>query len=79
MHGTYTDFPSLVDLFSIRSLLPKDVVDEAVGTIPGVRSLEVIREVIACFVSLALRGDNGCKKLLDGAGKKQWPEVDFKF
>ena len=78
-HGTFTDFPALVDLFGARSLLPKEQVDQAVGTIPGVRSLEVIREVTACFIRLALRGDSGCKKLLDGAGKKQWPEVDFKF
>jgi len=78
-HGTFTDFASLADLFDVRSLLPKDSVDEVLGTIPGVRSLEVIREVVACFISLTMRGDNGCKKLLDGAGEKQWPEVDFKF
>ncbi|KAF8440695.1 hypothetical protein BGX38DRAFT_1144502 [Terfezia claveryi] len=78
-HGTYTDFPSIVDLFGVRSFLPKDLVDEVVGTISGVRSLEVIREVIVCLVSFAFRGDNECKKLLDGAGKNQWREIDFKF
>ena len=61
VHGTYSDFPAIVDLFGARSLLPKDSVDEAVGTIPGVRSLEIIREIVACFVSFAFRGDNGCK------------------
>ncbi|RPB18845.1 hypothetical protein L211DRAFT_795618 [Terfezia boudieri ATCC MYA-4762] len=78
-HVTYSDYPSIVDLFGLRSFIPKDLVDEVLGTISGVRSLEVIREVIACFVSFAFRGDNDCKKLLDGAGKKRWPEVDFKF
>lgn len=78
-HGTFTDLPALVDLFGMRSLVPKELVDEVVGTIPGVRSLVVIREVVAEFFEYALRGDKGSRKLLDGAGQERWPEVIFKW
>lgn len=78
-HITYSDYPAIAELFNLRKILPKDTVDELIGTIPGVRSLRVIREVIACFARLSFQGDKVCKKLLDGAGMTRWPEVIFKF
>lgn len=77
-HGTFTDFPAIVELFGLRALLPKEILDAAVGTIGGVRATEVIREFVDGFMGWVVRGDKKGKKLLEGVGKAKWPEVTFK-
>ncbi|KIL62491.1 hypothetical protein M378DRAFT_53965, partial [Amanita muscaria Koide BX008] len=48
-HLTFSDFPALVNLLGLRNLLPPAVVDAYVGTIPGLRAVQVVGEFIGAF------------------------------
>ncbi|KAM6502756.1 hypothetical protein JOM56_002733 [Amanita muscaria] len=76
-HLTFSDFPALVDLLGLRNLLPPAVVDAYVGTIPGLRAVQVVGEFIGAFMDWVVRRDESGEKLLDGVGKEKWPEVQY--
>ncbi|CZT12326.1 hypothetical protein WAI453_001713 [Rhynchosporium graminicola] len=72
-HGTFTDFPALVHALGFEGMLG-DAGVELVGTIGGVRSLEIITAYVEAFVGFILKG--GQSALLDGK-VGTYPEVNM--
>ncbi|KAK5063029.1 hypothetical protein LTR84_005105 [Exophiala bonariae] len=71
-HGSYTDFPMLLDVLGLRALLPADLAGELVGTISGSRMLEILSTSTASFFRFV-----GCQ-ISSGQLKRtlsQFPEV----
>lgn len=48
-HGSYADFPLLVDVLGLRALLPADMAGELVGTVLGSQMLEILSTSAASF------------------------------
>jgi len=47
-HGSYVDFPLLLEVLGIRDQLPAEV-NELIGTIPGARMLDILSTSVAAF------------------------------
>ncbi|KAI5778553.1 Alpha/Beta hydrolase protein [Geopyxis carbonaria] len=70
-HGTFTDFPAIVELLSI----PKSADIEALlGTVDGMRSQVILRKLLAAFWGFTLGGKNPGAV---AAERKDLPEVVF--
>ncbi|KAL5317136.1 hypothetical protein ACEPPN_014230 [Leptodophora sp. 'Broadleaf-Isolate-01'] len=62
-HGTFTDFPTLINALGFEGMLG-DAGTELVGTIGGLRSLEIITAYVQAFMGFTLKGKKSV--LLDG-------------
>ena len=56
-HSTYTDIPLIAEVFSIRENLGKEG-EEILGSIAGMRELEIIVEYISAFTRFVLLGSD---------------------
>ncbi|KAH7308840.1 PAF acetylhydrolase family protein [Rhexocercosporidium sp. MPI-PUGE-AT-0058] len=72
-HGTFTDFPALINALGFEGMLG-DAGTELIGTIGGVRSLEIITSYVQAFMAFMLKGKKSA--LLDGKNGT-YPEVSL--
>lgn len=69
-HGSYTDFAVWATVLGLEGF------EDLLGTIDGVRILDIQTEFVGEFFGKWLKGKRG--KVLDGPSK-EWPEVTFDF
>lgn len=72
-HGTFTDFPDVLDVLGLAGSLPSEV-EELLGSINAERALEIVTVYVTAFFDRVLKGKKG--SVLDGPSK-QYPEVSF--
>jgi hypothetical protein len=73
-HLSYSDFPILAKLFGIDPVLVAPVGD-LIGTVDGLRVLQILRTYVGAFLAFVLKGQNA--KVLQGPSK-DFPDVFFR-
>ncbi|KAF2092889.1 hypothetical protein NA57DRAFT_49394, partial [Rhizodiscina lignyota] len=73
LHTTFSDFPLLADVSGFRQIDP-DLVNGELGTINGVRAMQILTTYITAFFNMVLKGK---KEPLLGGPSKEFPEVYF--
>ena len=68
-HFTFTDVPLIAEAHGLREKLDKDIL----GSVDGLRGLEVIVEYISAFARFRFTGSN--ERLLQPEGARDFPEV----
>jgi len=72
-HLSFTDFPVLAKLLGVDpGAIPE--VEQLIGTIDGLRVLEILKAYVGGFLSYVLKGQSA--KVLQGPSKA-FPEVTF--
>ncbi|KAG0647600.1 putative 1-alkyl-2-acetylglycerophosphocholine esterase [Hyphodiscus hymeniophilus] len=72
-HGTFLDFPAVVDVLGLKGQLPSEV-EELLGSINGLRALKILGTYIGAFFDQVVKGKK--TDLLDGPSGK-FPEIVF--
>jgi pimeloyl-ACP methyl ester carboxylesterase len=73
VHGTFTDFPDIVDVLGLKGKLPPEA-GQVLGSIDGARVLEILGEYVGGFFEFVLKGRK--VGLLDGPSER-FPEIEF--
>lgn len=74
VHLTFTDIPALVEILGLRDVLPKELLDQLIGTIDGLRATLLQRVYLSAFFDKVLGGrDDG---LYNGPDSR-YPEILF--
>ena len=74
-HSTFVDLALIAEVLGIREKLSEEV-KQILGTVDGVRGLEVMVEYVSAFAEFMLRGKNG--SLMGSHGDDRFPEVVVK-
>jgi hypothetical protein len=72
-HLVYGDFGAVVDLLGIREELPDWFLEYYLGSIGGLRAVEVQRMWARDFFEWKLRAGKG--RIVRGGGDEKWPEM----
>jgi len=73
-HLTFCDFAPLIEVLGLKNLFPKEEIEGLVGTIGGLRAMEIQRVYLKAFFDKVLEDSEG--KLFDGADPN-YPEISF--
>ncbi|KAG0130233.1 hypothetical protein HOY82DRAFT_562755 [Tuber indicum] len=73
-HITFSDYAPLIELLGLKKLFPKEILEELVGTIGGLRAMTIQRVYLKAFFDKVLAHGKG--KLFNGPDPN-YPEVSF--
>ena len=75
VHGTFEDLPLLAEVYGIRALMGK-AGDALLGTVPGLRGLEIVSQYVSAFAEFVFSGEGARSgDLVDGRNSTRFPEV----